>query len=84
MIGTLRDVLQQVPPPRAVFIDFPVGRTFGRPGDATQHQRLLLAALSELPGFSEPGQIRDLPDQWAGADRSWEEIVRAEILGPGR
>jgi len=81
VIGTVRDVMEQVPAPRAVFVDFPVGRTFGRPGDAAQHERVLAAAFAELPAFTAPGQIRDLPLQWApDGDRAWEAMVREELL----
>ena len=81
VVGTVRDVMEQVPAPRAVFVDFPSGRTFGHPGAADQHQRVLAAALAELPAFTAPGQIRDLPFQWApDGDRAWETMVRDELL----
>jgi hypothetical protein len=78
MIGTVRDIMEQAVAPRAVFVDFPVGRTFGRPSDAYQHRQVLAAALQQLAEFSEPGQIRQLPFAWAGEDRSWEQMVRSE------
>ncbi len=82
MIGTVRDIMVQVPSPRAVFVDHPVGRTFGRPGAADQHEIVLRDALSELPRFTESGQIRDLPNQWeADGNRSWEAMVH-EMLPP--
>ncbi len=81
VIGTVRDVMEQVPAPRAVFVDYPAGRTFGRPGDARQHEQVLAAALAELPAFTAPGQIRDLPLEWsADGDRAWEAMVRDELL----
>jgi hypothetical protein len=81
VIGTVRDVMEQVPAPRAVFVDFPAGRTFGHPGDAPQHEQVLAAALAELPRFTAPGQIRDLPHQWEpDGDRAWEAMVREELL----
>lgn len=81
VIGTVRDVMEQTPSPRAVFVDFPAGRTFGQPGEAAQHARVLADALAELPAFTAPGQIRDLPHQWApDGSRAWEDMVRAELL----
>ncbi len=81
VIGTVRDVMEQVPAPRAVFVDFPAGRTFGHPGDARQHEAVLAAALAELHAFTAPGQVRDLPHQWApDGDRAWEAMVRDELL----
>ena len=75
----MRDILEQVPAPRAVFVDFPAGRTFGQPGDAAQHARVLGDALAQLPAFTAPGQIRDLPHQWSpDGNRDWEAMVREE------
>ena len=79
LVGTVRDIMEQGHAPRSVFVDFPVGRTFGRPNDSDEHQQVLAAALHEVTGFTEPGQIRDLPFQWADGDRSWEGMVRSEL-----
>jgi D-proline reductase (dithiol) PrdB len=79
VVGTVRDVMEQTHAPRSVFVDFPVGRTFGHPGHAEQHQQVLAAALARATAFSAPGAIDDLPFQWAGADRSWEGMVNAEV-----
>ncbi|HEX2173282.1 MAG TPA: hypothetical protein VHL09_12650 [Dehalococcoidia bacterium] len=80
----MRDIMERTPAPRAVFIDFPVGRTFGRRGDPDQQRRTLRDALAELPHFTGPNQIRDLPHQWASADRSWEQMVQDEMTSYGR
>lgn len=76
--------MEPVRSPRAVFVDYPVGRTFGRPGAPDEHRRVLRDALAELPRFGQSGEIRDLPYSWTGDDRSWEEWVRDEILSYGR
>jgi hypothetical protein len=66
-----------------VFIDYPAGRTFGPPGDLKHHEKVLAAALSELPHFSAWGQIRDLPFEWeAGNQVSWHTPLREELLKP--
>lgn len=81
MIGTVRDIMAKVPPPRAVFVDHPVGRTFGRPGDRRQHEAVLAKAIGGIPNFAHPGQIRDILCQWEpDGSRSWEVEVREEIL----
>ncbi len=79
VIGTVRDIMERAHAPRSVLVDFPVGRTFGHPNDADQHQQVLAEALAQVQGFTEPGQIRELPFRWSGADRSWEDMVRAEL-----
>ncbi len=81
VIGTALDIMAKVPPPRAVFVDHPVGRTFGRPGDRRKQEEILSEALGELAKFTASGQIRDLHCQWdAGGSRSWEEELRALLL----
>jgi hypothetical protein len=82
VIGTVRDIMQQARAPRSVLVDFPVGRTFGHPHAAGQHQQVLAAALAQLQAFTQPGQIRDLPFQWSDGDRSWEDMVRTELQRP--
>jgi hypothetical protein len=73
--------VERVRPPRAVFVDHPVGRTFGRPGDRQRHEEILDAALAELPNFTEPGQVLELPHYWDdGENRSWEQEVRKLLL----
>jgi len=81
LIGTVRDIVERVKPPRAVCVDNPVGRTFGRPKARRRHESLLTQALSQAHSFKRKGGIIDLPGNWT--DRpgaSWQEMVRREIL----
>jgi hypothetical protein len=82
VIGTALDIMTQVRSPRAVFVDHPVGRTFGSPGNRQRHEQVLAAALDSLPKFSQPGEIRDLHCQWdLNGDRTWEDELRTLLLG---
>ncbi len=58
-------------PPRAVFLDFPLGRTAGRPGDSAQQRQIMLDALDALASIQTPGEIRCLPHRWSG-DEGWK------------
>jgi hypothetical protein len=79
--GTALDIMRQVPPPRAVFVDHPVGRTFGPPHDRARNEAVLTRILAELGNFAGPGEIRDPGFQWhADGSRSWEDELRAEML----
>jgi hypothetical protein len=81
VIGTAHDIMAKVMPPRAAFVDHPVGRTFGRPHERSQHEAVLAKALAELPQFTRAGEIRDLGCQWLPAGgREWEDELRAEML----
>ena len=75
------DIMSRVRPPRAVFVDHPVGRTFGPPHDRARNQAVLTRALAELANFARPGEIRDPCFRWSpDGSRAWEEELRTEML----
>lgn len=75
-----RDIMAKVKPPRAVFIDYPLGYTAGRPHDAANQRDIITAGFAALERFTEAGGIIDLPFTWSGDDRSWEDDMRALYL----
>lgn len=82
VIGTAHDIMSAVAPPRAAFVDHPVGRTFGPPHDRQRGETILTTALTELPKFTEPCEIRDLGCAWSpDGSLAWEQELRAELLG---
>lgn len=81
VIGTAHDIMSRVAPPRAAFVDHPVGRTFGPPHDRKRGEIILTRALAELPKFTDPRELRDLGCAWTpDGSRAWEEELRAELL----
>lgn len=80
-IGTAYDIMSRIRPPRAAFVDHPVGRTFGPPHDRWRNEAVLLRALTELAKFTSLGELRDLHCQWSpDGSRAWEAELRAEML----
>ncbi len=75
-----RDIMVKVKPPRAVFIDYPLGYTTGRPNDVANQRDIIKSGLDALIRFTAPGSIIDLPFTWSGDDRSWEEDMRVLYL----
>lgn len=67
-----------VNPPRAAFVDYPLGHTSGQPFDVVNQCRIVSAALRLLVEATEPGTMVDLGEQWGSDD--W----RADPLGNGR
>lgn len=70
------DITRQVRPPRAVFVDYPMGNETGRPGNVQEQRRIVRAAFEALPRMTEPGTIVDLGmklDENAPDGRSWRE-----------
>jgi hypothetical protein len=63
-------------PPRATFLDFPLGCPIGRPGRPEQQREILRAVLEA--GFDAPpdSALRRLPFQWdENGSRDWEGLV---------
>lgn len=62
------DIVQAGQPPRAVFVDYPLGHTTGRPHDPENQLALLTEALETFDRLTEPGAIVTLPHAWLDAD----------------
>ncbi len=59
-----REVAQNVKPPRALFVKFPMGAPLGPAGDAETQRGVILEALSVLTSATEPGTIVDSARAW--------------------
>lgn len=63
---TVREVAQQIRVPRAVFVNFPFGRTFGPAGDRSLQVSVVADMVRALKTLDRPGRIVDLPYRWVG------------------
>ncbi|MDO8691248.1 MAG: hypothetical protein Q7R39_14775 [Dehalococcoidia bacterium] len=61
-------------PPRAVFVNFPLGRQTGKKFEPELQRSILRDALGALSTITVPGTILELPYRWADDD-GWEEHV---------
>jgi hypothetical protein len=69
------DITERIRPPRAAFLNFPLGYPVGRPNEPAEQLRILREALTLAETVTEAGQIVELPDRWPDAD--WEaETIR--------
>jgi hypothetical protein len=81
LVSTGRDLTAQVRPPRAVFVNFPMGNPFGPPGDASLQRAILRDALRLAETATEGGVLVDLPHVWGsdfgpGFERMAEAMTR--------
>jgi len=76
-----RDITAAVNPPRATFLDWPLGHTSGRPGDAALNAAVMRAALAAFETATEPGTIVDLPFPWADDDDWKDRVMRPRPPG---
>jgi len=73
-----RDITEAVCPPRAVFVDYPMGNEIGRPGRVGEQRAIVRAAFAAFAQIAEPGSIVDLGMTLAAAapdGRDWHEWV---------
>ncbi len=63
-IATGRDLTALVKPPRALFVNHPMGNNFGAPFDREQQQRILRAALELAQTATVGGSLLDYADSW--------------------
>lgn len=79
-LSSARSITESVNPPRAVFIDFPLGHTAGKAGDKSLQRRIMIDTLSALDGQVAPGRIRDLPQRWSDSD-DWKDTAMRSAAG---
>jgi hypothetical protein len=66
------DITQAVKPPRAVFVNFPLGHQTGRPNDPAIQRAIVRDAMRAFESINAPGDIVQLPYVWDPSDRTWE------------
>ena len=66
------DITQAVNPPRAVFVNFPLGHQTGRPHQPDQQRAIVRDAMNAFATITRPGTIVELPYVWDPNDRIWE------------
>jgi hypothetical protein len=78
-LASALDIIESGRVPRAVFVDYPLGHTAGRPFDAPGQRAIVAAALDALESTRAPGEIITVPLEWPG-DPAW----RAGAMDTGR
>ena len=66
------DITRAVNPPRAVFVNFPLGHQTGKPHQPEQQRAIVRDALRAFETITRPGTIVELPYVWDPNDRTWE------------
>ena len=78
------DITQAVKPPRAVFVNFPLGHQTGRPNDRELQRSIVRDAMRAFETISAPGEIVRLPYIWDPNDTSWEQVDYTRGWMPAR
>ncbi len=69
-------ITRSVAPPRAAFLDFPLGHTTGKKNQPEMQLNLMRQALAGFEEIDEPGTIRFLAERWS-EDESWRQNAMA-------
>ncbi len=77
-LGSALDILQSGRPPRAAFVDYPLGHTSGKAFDPVDQLGIVRAALRGLEAMTQPGEILRLPNRWSESDDWREEAGRTK------
>lgn len=72
IIGSARDIIDEVGVPRFVFTDLPLGNPIGPPDDPAQQLRTLRTALTFAASATLPRSSVVVPVEWNG-DPDWRE-----------
>jgi D-proline reductase (dithiol) PrdB len=68
-----RDITERVRPPRAGWLDFPLGNSVGRPNEPDEQRAICLDVLGLATSAASPGAIANLSYQWP--DPTWEDRI---------
>jgi hypothetical protein len=71
-LGSALDIFESGRPPRATFVDYPLGHSAGRPFDPADQLGIIRAALRGFETMTQPGQVQRLPNLW-DAQGGWEK-----------
>jgi len=70
------DITAHVRPPRAVFVDYPMGNELGRPGNVDEQRLIVRGAFGALMRMTTPGSVVDLGVAFEGKSpdgKPWRE-----------
>ena len=67
-LGSAFDILTAGAPPRAMFLDYPLGHSAGKPFDPTDQEFIVESALQGFNRFKKPGEIGVLASDWGSTE----------------
>ncbi len=73
-------ITRAVNPPRAAFLDFPLGHTTGKADEPELQRAILRAGLEGFQSIGAPGGVKMLPFAWSDDDAWKDAAMRAPML----
>ncbi len=81
-LGSARDILLAGAPPRAVFVDYPLGHSVGQPFNRDDQHALVSEALSAFGTLGRGDGLLTLANQWP--DEGWQATAMNPAAGDTR
>jgi hypothetical protein len=78
------DITRSVKPPRAVFVNFPLGHQTGPPDQPELQRQIVTDAMRAFETITTAATIVELPYVWDANDRSWEDVDYTKGWMPAR
>lgn len=75
-MSSARDITRAAWPPRAAYLDYPLGHTSGRAHEPEQNLAILRDTFAAFENLRVPGSMAHLPYRWSDTDR-WKDRVFA-------
>ena len=73
-MGSALDIIKAGNPPRAAFLDYPLGHTTGKPHQPELQREILVQALEGFTSMTVPGSVKILPFCWSEEDE-WKHTA---------
>jgi len=73
-MGSALDIIKAGNPPRAAFLDYPLGHTTGKPHQPELQREILVQALAGFTSMTVPGSVKMLPFYWSEEDE-WKHTA---------
>lgn len=88
LVGSARDIVEEIGVPRFLFTDMPLGYPIGRPGDAGQQRRICTQALDLLerawaPQTTVRSDVSWGDDEWRQSYMRVDEANRSQLAAAG-
>ena len=77
-MSSARDITRAAWPPRAAYLDYPLGHTSGRPHQHELNLSILRDTLRAFETLQEPGSMAHLRYRWSDTD-NWKDGVFAPV-----
>lgn len=71
-LGSALDILSAGRPPRATFVDYPLGHSAGKPFDRDDQYAVVRAAVLGFGTLTRPGELARLANRWSDSEE-WKQ-----------